>query len=101
MQQCDVLCYCLLSEMLLTTEQVNRYLAGDKAKRGQLLLQQAGMVRPIQVSMSDHTAMRNYMIMELVISNASRASGIINMNIVDVSQAEKHKEHHVIVVSSN
>jgi hypothetical protein len=51
--------------------------------------------------MSDHTAMRNYMIMELVISNASRASGIINMNIVDVSQAGKHKEHHVIVVSSN
>lgn len=71
---------------IVTVEQVQAYLNGDRAQKAQEILENSDSSESI--SQQDHTISRNHLIMLLVLANASRAGPVINLTIEEVLNAE-------------
>lgn len=85
----------------VTPEDIKKYMNGPRAQSGKDVLDRPTPAN--EINLHEHTMARNYLIMKLVLWNATRAGPIINMSIQDVYDAKENVFHnkHVINVQNH
>ena len=91
----------MLSEELVTPEVVQTYQSGERARRAVSLLGSAH--KATSVNISDHSAMRDYLVIDMVIGNAMRGGTFSELNMAAYRRAQVTVENgcHVFCVCRN
>ena len=81
---------------IITPQIINAYDSGENSKSAVRYLASAG--HNVPVTLDAHTRVRNYLIVQMGVNNATRTGALMNMTVANVRNAEQIGATYVIQV---
>lgn len=86
---------------LITPKQINEFERSEAARNAICLLGQLSATHNIEVTQSQYTLIRDFLIVEISIDNANRSGALSNMKMGELRRMKKEGEDNVIFVKDH
>ena len=86
---------------LISPEQISEFERSKAARAAICLLGKFSGAHSLQVTQSQYTLIRDFLLVEISIDNANRAGALANMKLQEFNKASKHDDENVILVKKH
>lgn len=86
---------------LISPEQIGEFERSKAARDTICLLGQLSGAHSINITQSQYTLIRDFLLVEILIDNANRAGALSSMKMEEFNRVSKHGEEHVVLVKDH
>lgn len=86
---------------LISPEQIGEFERSKAARDAICLLGQLSGAHSINITQSQYTLIRDFLLVEILIDNANRAGALSSMKMEEFNRVSKHGEEHVVLVKDH
>jgi hypothetical protein len=83
-------------EDMVNPDDISTYFTSDRAAEAAILLKTMK-----EANQSNHTVVRNFLVMSIFSANFCRAGNVVNMTLTEFSAAKNRNDHYVVVVKKH